>query len=152
MKPSFTSVYAEFEALLGQKYELTLLLSLTSKLLQSEISHYDWVGFYLLDRENNVLVLGPYTGAPTEHTHIPVGKGICGQVAESCQTMVIQDVSQQENYLACSMDVQSEIVVPIIKNGLFIGEIDIDSHAYAPFGTNDEQLLSAIAIKLGELF
>ena len=152
MKQSYASVYSKFEELLYQKYELTMLLSLTSKLLQSEISHYDWVGFYLSDSEKNVLILGPYSGAPTDHTHIPYGKGICGQVAESCQTMVIQDVSQQDNYLACSMDVQSEIVVPILKNGLFIGEIDIDSHAFAPFTKEDEHFLTAIAEKVAMLF
>ncbi|MCK9639460.1 MAG: GAF domain-containing protein [Prolixibacteraceae bacterium] len=124
----------------------------TSRLLKTEISHYDWVGFYLLDPQNNQLVLGPYAGAATDHTHIPVGKGICGQVAASKKTMVVQDVTGQDNYLACSMDVQSEIVVPILKDDRFIAEIDIDSHAFAPFTTEDEQFLSSIAEKLSELF
>jgi GAF domain-containing protein len=127
-------------------------LEKTSALLHSEISHYHWVGFYLLDAKENELVLGPFTGAPTDHTHIPVGKGICGQVAINMKTMVVQDVSKQENYLACSMDVKSEIVVPIFKNGLFVAEIDIDSHANAPFSKEDEQLLNAIALQLSDFF
>ena len=128
------------------------LLYLTADLLRSEIPHYDWVGFYILDSEGRTLVLGPYKGKPTEHTHIPVGKGVCGQVAESKQTMIVQDVTQQNNYIACSLDVQSEIVVPILKNGDFVAEIDIDSHAYAPFSDGDEQFLKAISRELEEYF
>ncbi|MCK9411222.1 MAG: GAF domain-containing protein [Prolixibacteraceae bacterium] len=152
MEQIFSSVYNEFCVLLDQRLDLNSLMLSTSRLLKSEISHYDWVGFYLLDAQNNQLVLGPYAGAATDHTHIPVGKGICGQVAASKQTKVVQDVAEQDNYLACSMDVQSEIVVPILKDGRFIAEIDIDSHAYAPFTTDDEQFLLAIAEKLAQLF
>lgn len=152
MEQQFSLVFNKFLKLLDRRLDLNSLMLSTSLLLKSEIPHYDWVGFYLLDSRNNQLVLGPYTGAATDHTHIPVGKGICGQVAASKQTMVVQDVAEQDNYLACSMDVQSEIVVPILKNGQFIAEIDIDSHAYAPFTKDDEQFLSAIAVKLSELF
>lgn len=148
----FSLVYNKFCALKDRGLDLHNLMLNTSQLLKSEVSHYDWVGFYLLDLQNNQLVLGPYTGAATDHTHIPVGKGICGQVAASKKTMVVQDVTGQDNYLACSIDVQSEIVVPILKNGQFIAEIDIDSHAYSPFTTEDEQFLSAIAKNLSELF
>jgi len=152
MEQQFSGVYKKFCELKDQSLDRYSLMLSISQLLKSEISHYDWVGFYLLDSQNNQLVLGPYTGATTDHTHIPVGKGICGQVAASKKTMVVQDVTEQDNYLACSMDVQSEIVVPILKNGQFVAEIDIDSHAYAPFTTKDEQFLSAIAEKLSELF
>ena len=152
MEQQFSGVYKKFRELKDQSLDRYSLMLSTSQLLKSEISHYDWVGFYLLDSQNNQLVLGPYTGTTTDHTHIPVGKGICGQVAASKKTMVVQDVTEQDNYLACSMDVQSEIVVPILKNGQFVAEIDIDSHAYAPFTTKDEQFLSAIAEKFSELF
>jgi len=152
MEQQFSEVYKKICELKDQRLDRYSLMLSTSQLLKSEISHYDWVGFYLLDSQNNQLVLGPYTGAATDHTHIPVGKGICGQVAASKKTMVVQDVREQDNYLACSMDVQSEIVVPILKNGQFVAEIDIDSHAYAPFTVEDEQFLSAIAEKLSELF
>ena len=121
-------------------------------MLRSEISHYDWVGFYLLDPDDQILILGPFSGKPTEHTRIPVGKGVCGQVAESMKSMIVQDVSKQENYISCSMDVQSEIVVPILKEGRFVAEIDIDSHAYAPFTNEDEKFLRAIATQLSDFF
>jgi L-methionine (R)-S-oxide reductase len=138
MEKLFSAVLEKFGELEARNMEIGKLLTQTTELLRTSIPHYDWVGFYLLDSQNNMLVLGPYSGKPTEHTHIPVGKGVCGQVAESKQNMVVQDVSQQTNYIACSLDVQSEIVVPILKSGQFVAEIDIDSHAYAPFSKEDE--------------
>jgi len=77
------------------------ILQLVCELLKQEVYHYDWVGFYILNPEKNELVLGPFAGKPTQHTHIAVGKGICGQVAESGQTMVVQVVTQVENYISC---------------------------------------------------
>jgi GAF domain-containing protein len=148
----FSSVFKKFKEVKAQNLPINQLLERTSELLKREIPHYDWVGFYLLDSPNKVLVLGPFAGKPTEHTHIPVGKGICGQVAEHKQSMIVQDVSEQSNYIACSIDVQSEIVVPILKNGIFVGEIDIDSHSYAPFSKEDEHFLSAISEQLAEYF
>lgn len=121
-------------------------------LLKNEVFHYDWVGFYILDESENGLELGPFSGAPTQHTFIPVGKGICGQVALNKEEMIVQDVSQVENYLSCSIDVQSEIVVPILKNNKFVAEIDIDSHSPAPFGDFDLKLLKNIGEKLVQYF
>jgi GAF domain-containing protein len=93
-------------------------LSAVCKLLADNISHYDWVGFYLTEESGkNELVLGPFVGKPTEHVRIPFGKGICGQAAERKVTFVVQDVSKEDNYLSCSPDVRSEIVVPILKDG-----------------------------------
>lgn len=129
----------------------TILLQIC-QLLKDEVYHYDWVGFYRLDQSNNMLVLGPYVGKATDHTHIPVGKGVCGQVAQNKRTMMVQDVSKMDNYIACSIDVQSEIVVPVLKDGEFVAEIDIDSHAYAPFTPGDQQLLEEIAKKIKHLF
>lgn len=148
----FSIVLEKFEAILTQNSHAENILKLTAELLKNEIPHYDWVGFYLLDQQADILVLGPFAGKPTEHTHIPVGKGVCGQVAESKQVMIVQDVTQQTNYIACSMDVQSEIVVPILKDGKFVAEIDIDSHAYAPFSKEDEIFLTAIANHLARYF
>jgi L-methionine (R)-S-oxide reductase len=115
-------------------------------LLEREVAHYDWVGFYLVDpaRERE-LVLGPFVGAPTEHTRIAFGQGICGQAADTEMTFVIQDVSQETNYLSCSPHVKSEIVVPIFKDGVVMGEIDIDSHALAPFNEADNAFLEQVA-------
>ena len=128
------------------------ILSDVSNLLKSKVYHYDWVGFYLLDDDRTILVLGPYCGKPTEHTQIPVGKGVCGQVAENNQLKIVQDISQEGNYIACSIDVQSEIVVPILKDGQFVAEIDIDSHSPAPFTLEDEIFLTSICQKLSVQF
>ncbi len=152
MEQQFSTVLEKFGIIKAQNYHLEGLLLLTAELLRTEISHYDWVGFYFLDQPNNTLVLGPFSGKPTEHTHIPVGKGVCGQVAQSNQSIIVQDVTKQTNYIACSIEVQSEIVVPILKNGLFVAEIDIDSHAYAPFSKEDEHFLSSISSQLAEYF
>jgi len=121
-------------------------------LLKQEVYHYDWVGFYILDQEKNELVLGPFAGKPTQHTNIAVGKGICGQVAASGQTIVVQDVTQVENYISCGLEVQSEIVVPILKNGKFIAELDIDSHSPAPFTKEDNEFLNHICDLLTDCF
>ena len=129
----------------------TTLLEI-SKMLKNEVYHYDWVGFYLFDAAKDGLFLGPYTGASTDHTFIPTGKGVCGQVAQHKQPMVVEDVNAIENYLSCSINVQSEIVVPVLKDGKFVAELDIDSHSPAPFTTNDTELLEFICQKLSVLF
>lgn len=101
----------------------------------SDLEGFDWVGFYLVDPEDpGYLVLGPFVGEPTEHTRIPVGRGICGQAAARRTTLVVDDVSQERNYLSCSPHVRSEIVVPVWWEGQVVGELDIDSHAPARFG------------------
>jgi len=122
-------------------------------LLRNQVPHYDWVGFYLADPdEDRMLVLGPYEGEPTDHVRIPFGKGICGRVAESGKTLVIQDVSGEENYLSCSIDVRSEIVVPIHRNGRFVAQLDIDSHALAPFTDEDRLFLDRVCDAVATLF
>ena len=107
--------------------------------------YYDWVGFYLTDPEKkDELVLGPYEGDPTEHTRIPFGRGICGQAAATKETFVVQDVSKEDNYLSCSVHVKSEIVVPIIRDGEVLGELDIDSHTVEPFTDGDREFLERV--------
>jgi L-methionine (R)-S-oxide reductase len=123
-----------------------------SKLLKDNVFHYDWVGFYLMDDIKNGLVLGPYSGANTDHLFIPVGKGVCGQVAQNKSIMVVPDVSKVENYLSCSINVQSEIVIPILKNGVFVAELDIDSHSPAPFTEKDTFLLEKICEVVSGIF
>lgn len=122
-------------------------------LIQDSLSDYDWVGFYLVDpTQHRMLKLGPYVGAPTDHVFIPFGTGICGQAAETLETFVIDDVNAQSNYLACSIDVKSEIVVPIMKGEEFIGELDIDSHRLARFGPEDQAAMEAVCVIIAELW
>ncbi|NNK10648.1 MAG: GAF domain-containing protein [Flavobacteriaceae bacterium] len=114
------------------------------RFLKEEIPHYDWVGFYFRNGEKKELKLGPYAGAPTDHEIIPFGKGICGQVALSNSNFVVPDVSAQDNYIACSISVRSEIVVPLFVNGKNIGQIDIDSETPDPFSEADERFLEFV--------
>jgi GAF domain-containing protein len=110
------------------------------------LPHYSWVGIYLL--EGDELVLGPFLGAPSPHTRIPLGRGICGAAATERQTIVVDDVNSDPRYLACSLDTKSEIVVPILRDGVVLGEIDIDSDRPAAFGSDDRALLEAVAAAL----
>jgi L-methionine (R)-S-oxide reductase len=121
-------------------------------LLKDNIDYYDWVGFYFRNGEKEELVLGPYAGEATDHTVIPFGKGICGQVAVSNKNFVVPDVSAQDNYIACSLTVKSEIVVPLFVNGENIGQIDIDSHVLDPFTEMDERFLEFVNEEVAKLF
>lgn len=120
--------------------------------LQANISTYDWVGYYMANHETSTLHLWCQSGEPTDHTEIPFGKGICGQVAVSNKNFVVPDVKAQDNYIACSIHVKSEVVIPLFKNGKNVGQIDIDSHTIDAFDSEDEEFLtwvnSIIAEKL----
>lgn len=119
--------------------------------LENEISYYDWVGFYFRNGEKEELKLAEFAGEPTDHTIIPFGKGICGQVAVSNENFIVQDVSRQSNYLSCNWKVKSEIVIPILVNGVNIGQIDIDSHTIHPFDDDDKELLEFVCSKIATL-
>ena len=120
--------------------------------LEGQISYYDWVGFYFKNGDKEELKLAEYTGEETEHTIIPFGKGICGQVAVSNENFVVQDVSEQDNYISCGWKVKSEIVIPVFVNGENIGQIDIDSHTANPFTDEDEELLEFVCEKVATLY
>lgn len=126
-------------------------LSEICELLKAEIPYYTWVGFYFKNGDKHELKLGPYAGEPTDHTIIPFGKGICGQVAVSNQNFVVPDVKAQDNYIACSIHVKAEIVVPLFKNGENIGQIDIDSNVPDPFTEEDERFLEFVNEKVAEI-
>jgi len=121
------------------------------KLLEHNIDSYNWVGFYFKNGNKNELKLGPYVGAPTDHEIIPFGKGICGQVAVSNKNFVVPDVAAQDNYIACSITVKAEIVIPIFVNGENIGQIDIDSNTPDPFTSEDERFLEFVCEKVAEI-
>ncbi|WP_397301408.1 GAF domain-containing protein [Nonlabens ulvanivorans] len=113
-------------------------------LLQSNIDYYDWVGFYMAHDTEPTLHLWSQAGEATDHTVIPFGKGICGQVAVSNKNFVVDDVNAQDNYIACSIHVKSEVVIPLFKDGKNIGQIDIDSNTVNAFSNKDELFLEWI--------
>ena len=118
--------------------------------LQKEVEHYDWVGFYMANHEERTLHLKALAGIPTDHTVIPFGKGICGQVAVSNENFLVDDVSAQDNYIACDIYVKSEIVIPLFVNNKNIGQIDIDSNKIKAFSEEDAQFLEQLNTVIAE--
>lgn len=116
----------------------------------SEEDRFDWVGVYLLNEDDDELWLHNYIGEPTDHAKIPVGKGVCGRAVEERTNLNIGDVSEEENYLACSPDTQSELVILIRAGDDIFGQIDIDSDEKDTFTEEDEIALIGVADKLAE--
>jgi GAF domain-containing protein len=124
-----------------------------AQLMHENILRYNWVGFYILEEapgKEPVLILGPYRGSMTPHTHIPLNQGICGAAASSGKTTTVDDVRNDSRYLACSLETKSEIVVPIFVAGKVFGELDIDSHFPAAFGAPDRELCEHAAELVGQ--
>jgi L-methionine (R)-S-oxide reductase len=138
LKPEIKSVIRQKKITIDER------LLKVCKILEAQIDYYNWVGFYFINGDKQELKLGPYVGEPTDHTIIPFGKGICGQVAVSNQNFVVRDVAAQDNYIACSITVKAEIVIPIFVNGKNIGQIDIDSNTKDPFTEADERFLEYV--------
>jgi GAF domain-containing protein len=145
LKPQVSSIISNTEHTVNER------LLKVCELLEIHIQYYNWVGFYFRNGNKEELILGPYVGAPTDHTVIPFGKGICGQVAVSNKNFVVPDVTAQDNYIACSITVKAEIVVPIFANGKNIGQIDIDSNTPDPFTEADERFLEFVCDKVSEI-
>jgi len=128
------------------------LLEGITLLLNKEMLKYNWVGFYMLEpgADPPMLVLGHYQGAMTPHTRIPLNQGICGAAASSRKTVVVDDVTKDQRYLACSLETKSEIVVPVFVSGKVVGELDIDSHFPAAFSVEDRELVEYCAQLVGK--
>jgi L-methionine (R)-S-oxide reductase len=128
------------------------LMEGVARVLQEKMLKYNWVGFYMLEQgaKEPVLVLGHYQGAMTPHTRIALNQGICGAAASSGRTVIVDDVSKDPRYLACSLETKSEIVVPIFVRGVVVGELDIDSHFPAAFAEDDRNLVEYCARLVGE--
>ena len=147
----FQDLKSQITDLIKKSEQLDQTLTLICKLLKNQVPHYDWVGFYFRNGLKKELKLGPYAGKPTTHKIIPFGKGICGQVALNNKKKVVSDVKAQDNYIACSISVKSEIVIPIFVRGENIGQIDIDSNTLNPFSKADENFLEFISVKVATL-
>ncbi|HZQ67685.1 MAG TPA: GAF domain-containing protein [Terriglobales bacterium] len=131
------------------------LMSAIVKLLHGQMLKYNWVGFYMIEKsvtaaQPPMLVLGAFEGAMTPHTRIPLNQGICGAAASSGETVIVDDVSSDVRYLACSIETKSEIVVPVFVHGQVAGELDIDSHFPAAFGAEDRDLVEHCASLVGK--
>lgn len=148
----FEKLREEVQILLGRsELKTDIRIQQVCELLKNTVPYYDWVGFYFKNGDKEELKLGPFAGAPTDHTIIPFGKGICGQVAVSNENFVVPDVRAQDNYIACSINVRSEIVVPLFIAGQNVGQIDIDSNTEDPFTEEDERFLEFVNKKVADI-
>uniref|UniRef100_UPI0040494DC6 GAF domain-containing protein n=1 Tax=Gelidibacter sp. TaxID=2018083 RepID=UPI0040494DC6 len=149
---TFTQLKPEIKSIVANKnLSVDERLLAVCQVLETHVSYYNWVGFYFRNGDKQELKLGPYVGEPTDHTIIPFGKGICGQVAVSNKNFVVPDVSAQDNYIACSMTVKAEIVIPIFVDGENIGQIDIDSNTPDPFTEADERFLEFVCKEVAKI-
>ncbi len=168
MTQSCEQLIREMERIAREAQTPAELMRRICEKLNQRVRKYNWVGFYMLEESvrdpekmgvaaqdrtpraiTPVLVLGPYVGAPTPHTRIPLDQGICGAAASSGDTVVVDDVRSDPRYLACSLETRSEIVVPVYVNGKVVGELDIDSDSPAAFGPEDRDLLARCAALVG---
>ena len=141
----------KLEDLKSQGANLEKLLSSAVELLHNSNSRFDWTGIYELFPDN-VLRLGPFIGAPTEHVFIAVGKGVCGEAVAEKRNINVPDVSKAPNYLACSASTKSELVILIRRGETIFSQIDIDSHSYNAFDPETVQLVEKVADWLAEAY
>ena len=120
-----------------------------AKLLNSSVPTYSWVGIYMVDGQD--LVVDAWSGpAATEHTRIPMEKGVCGFAAKAGRTEIVSDVNRDPRYLQCFLSTKAEIVVPVFNGGKVVAEIDIDSDHLDAFSSIDREFLEAVAKKMSE--
>jgi L-methionine (R)-S-oxide reductase len=152
MQVTIEEIRAELSGLAQTLPTAESLMQTMAKLLHERMLRYNWVGFYMLEpgAKPPVLVLGAFEGAMTPHTRIPLNQGICGAAASTGQTVVVDDVSKDPRYLACSLETKSEIVVPVFSHGKVVGELDIDSHFAAAFTPEHQELVQHCAMLVGK--
>jgi L-methionine (R)-S-oxide reductase len=143
----FGLVTKQLKALLEGEPNRIANLSNASALLNQFMDRINWVGFYLYEEESNQLVLGPFQGLPA-CVRIPLGRGVCGTSASEQKTLLIDDVHQFPGHIACDAASQSEIVVPLVKEGKLIGVLDIDSPEKARFDEEDQKYLEIFVEEL----
>ncbi|AMX82588.1 histidine kinase [Geobacillus subterraneus] len=139
---NYALVIEQLKALIAGEPNMIANLANAAALLNQFLTDINWVGFYLA--EGDELVLGPFQGLPA-CVRIPFGKGVCGTAAAERRTVVVPDVHQFPGHIACDAASQSEIVVPLIKEGRVIGVLDIDSPVKNRFDDTDRRYLEQFA-------
>ncbi|MBA4257876.1 MAG: diguanylate cyclase [Chitinophaga sp.] len=136
----YLTLIPQIKGLLGGETNLVANLANTAAALKEQFGWF-WVGFYLVDQ--NELVLGPFQG-PVACTRIQKGRGVCGTSWAEAKTLIVPDVEKFPGHIACSSLSKSEIVVPLLKDGVVWGVLDVDSSDYDQFDTTDQQYLESI--------
>jgi L-methionine (R)-S-oxide reductase len=147
---TFAQILSEVSLFAASANDLASLQKFIVETIPQRLPYYNWTGFYMLDSgDSEMLLLGGFHGAPTQHVRIPVSQGICRAAVAQNDTVLVDDVHSDPRYLACSLETGSEIVAPIRGNDTVVGEIDIDSHDLAAFSAQDKEFLDKCAIILG---
>tara|TARA_B100001175_G_scaffold35643_1_gene25944 strand:+ start:102 stop:578 length:477 start_codon:yes stop_codon:yes gene_type:complete len=137
-------IIKKIKSILSNKDDWEKKLFKICDIIKYNLKKYDWVGFYFSDLINKQLKLIAFSGEETEHTIIPFGRGVCGQVANSNKPLIIPNVKSEKNYISCNINVKSEIVVPILIDNINIGQIDVDSNTINAFSNMDKIFLEEI--------
>jgi len=140
-------VYAVKIAIAGLKSESEVFQKAV-ELIDAFSPDFNWTGIYLM--RGGVLEVGPYIGPKTEHTRIELNAGICGAAASQKKSIIVDDVTSDPRFLACSLSTRSEIVVPLMDGTTCLGEIDIDSDKPSHFTDDDRLMLEEIAAAVVE--
>ena len=144
----FKSLLEEVEAVCRNHARAEEKMARVSRLLH-EVEGYDWVGFYLVDPDKpERLVLGPHAGPQVPHQELVFGKGVCGQVAERQVTIVVDNVADELNYLSVDPNIQSEIVLPLFRQGRLAGMLDLESTTLSRFSDRDRLFLEEVCLQM----
>ncbi len=135
-------IVKQIEGLVKDEPNWIANLSNAAALLNETLDHINWVGFYLWDEADEQLVLGPFQGR-VACIRIDSGKGVCGTAFEKGETIVVPDVNEFPGHIVCDAASQSEIVVPLIKEGKKIGVLDVDAPVKERFGDKEKEMLEA---------
>jgi L-methionine (R)-S-oxide reductase len=145
------ALLSEFEQLARSGAAPEALMEKVSHRLHDQLVRYNWVGFYLIDKDDaNVLVLGPYAGTDTPHGRIPLNQGLCGAAASLKKTMIVNDVANDPRYLMGSEHTKSEIIVPMLVGNRVVGELDINSYFKDTWDRNEQQFVERCAALVGK--
>ncbi len=149
-KERYTTIIKQSNALFSAENNIITNLANIVSLLKNSLEYYSWVGFYLYDEKEKNLVLGPFQGN-LACTRIEIGKGVCGTSYLNKETIVVDDVNKFPGHIVCDSNSKSEIVIPIIKNDIVAGVLDVDSTEYASFDETDKIYLEELAQKISEI-
>ncbi len=141
MNPVYQDIHMQLDGLLQGETSWISNLANTSALLWMYLPDINWVGFYI--RKEDELVLGPFQGKPA-CTRIPIGKGVCGTAAETMESQLVMDVHEFPGHIACDTESNSEVVIPIVRNGKLIAVLDVDSPEKARFTKGDVEGLEKV--------
>lgn len=146
----YTTIIKILDSLFMEESNLMANLSNTAAVIKEYLGFF-WVGFYIVDEKSNQLIVGPYQG-PLACGRIDFGKGVCGASWKEAKTLVVKDVHEFPGHISCSPLSQSEIVVPIIKDGKVVAVLDIDHDKKATFDGEDKKYLERICEEMAKLF